>query len=312
MTTPSLDIPLPTLADRPSTRRRLPPWLKRPLPGGVFVPTATTVLASGVATVCEEAKCPNRTECWSAGTATFMVMGDRCTRRCGFCSVATARPDRLSDDEPARLATAAQRMALDHVVITAVARDDLLDEGADHLHHCIVAVRSALPSATIEVLPADLHAEPTRIARVCDARPDVYNHNIETVERLSRDVRPQAAYRRSLDVFRVVRQVAADDIVTKSGIMVGLGETRDELRRTFDDLVAAGVMILTVGQYLQPSRDHLPVQRYVPPAEFDTLADDARSAGFAAVASGPFVRSSYHAGEVLAEVRRRREEASHV
>ena len=238
-----------------------------------------------------------------------MVLGDACTRRCGFCSVRTARPQPAAADEPERLANAVVAMQLDHVVITAVARDDLPDEGAEHFFRCVSAVRRRRPTATIEVLPADLHARRDCIARVCAARPDVFNHNLETVERLSPAVRPQARYERSLEVFRIVGRVADADVVTKSGLMVGLGETRDELRRTFDDLVAAGVMVLTVGQYLQPTPTHLPVVRYYPPDEFDDLARDARAAGFRAVASGPFVRSSYHAGQMLASVNRQREAA---
>jgi len=273
------------------------------MPGEGYVGTSAIVDASRVATVCEEARCPNRSECWSVGTATFMVLGDRCTRRCGFCAVSTARPAPLAADEPSRLAEAAARMALDHVVITAVARDDLPDEGADHFHRCVRAVRKVLPAATIEVLPADMHAKPEHIGRVCAAGPDVYNHNIETVERLTRAVRPQGSYRRSLDVYRVANRLRGDRIVIKSGIMVGLGETRDELRQTFADLVAAGAAVLTVGQYLQPTANHLPVVRYYPPDEFEGLAEEARTAGFQAVAAGPFVRSSYHAGEVLATVR---------
>ena len=302
---------LPTQARPFSGRRRLPSWLKRPLPAGpVYAQTASAVAGSGIATVCEEARCPNRSECWSQGTATFMILGDRCTRRCGFCAVSTARPKPPEPDEPDRLAEAAKRMGLDHVVITAVARDDLADEGAEQFHRCVAAVRRARPGATIEVLPADLHARPECIGRICEAQPDVYNHNIETVDRLTQAVRPQTRYERSLDVFRIVRPLAGDRLVTKSGIMVGLGETGDELRRTFDDLIAAGAAALTIGQYLQPSPEHLPVVRYYPPAEFDELADEARAAGFAAVAGGPFVRSSYHAGELLTLIRRRGAEAA--
>ena len=300
---------LVTLSSHPEPARpvrRLPPWLKRPMPSGAtYSRTVGIVAESHVATVCEEARCPNRSECWSAGTATFMIMGDHCTRRCAFCSVTTERPEALADDEPDRLAAAAAAMELTHVVITAVARDDVPDEGADHFARCVGAVRARLPGATVEVLPADMHARPDCIARLCDARPDVYNHNIETVPRLTPDVRPQARYERSLDVFRVICRVD-DAMVTKSGIMVGLGETRDELRRTFGDLIDVGVQMLTVGQYLQPTATHRPVTRYYHPEEFDALADDARAAGFDAVASGPFVRSSYHAGQLLEAVTRRR------
>lgn len=306
---------LATTATHPAPARparRLPPWLKRPMPNGsVYAQTIGIVAESQIATVCEAARCPNRSECWSAGTATFMIMGDRCTRRCAFCSVATERPEAIADDEPGRLAEAAAALRLTHVVVTAVARDDVPDEGADHFARCVRALRARLPAATVEVLPADMHARPDCIGWLCDARPDVYNHNIETVRRLTLDVRPQARYDRSLEVFRVIRGCVGDAIVTKSGLMVGLGETRDELRRTFGDLVNVGVRMVTIGQYLQPTAEHRPVTRYYPPEEFDALADDARSAGFDAVASGPFVRSSYHAGQLLDAVDRRRKARKH-
>ena len=212
---------LPNPPVRPG--RRLPSWLKRPLPSGDFAQTRAIVAQSGVATVCVEARCPNRSECWSAGTATFMILGQACTRRCGFCSVTTARPEPPADDEPERLAAAVADLRLDHVVITAVARDDLPDEGAEHFFRCVHAVRRRRPTATIEVLPACLHARRDCIARVCEARPEVFNHNLETVERLTSTVRPQARYDRSLEVFRIVRRVADSSVVTKSGLMVGLG-----------------------------------------------------------------------------------------
>lgn len=260
--------------------------------------TRRVVAASGVATVCEEARCPNLTECWSKRTATFMILGDRCTRCCRFCAVSTARPEPPAADEPDRLAEAVARLGLRHVVITAVARDDLADEGAGHFAACIRAVRARAPEATIEVLPADFHARPECIATVCDARPDVFNHNIETVERLTPIVRPQAKYRRSLDVLRLVKS-HDPGIPTKSGLMVGLGETADELRQTLVDLREAGCSIVTIGQYLQPTPEHTPIARFYEPAEFDFWAAQAREIGFPSVASGPFVRSSYHAGEVF-------------
>lgn len=283
--------------------RRLPPWLKRPLPFGGFSATRSIVARSGLATVCQDAKCPNLTECWSRGTATFMIMGHDCTRRCYFCAVNTAKPQPLERDEPQRLAQAVRDMGLQHVVITAVARDDLPDEGAGHFAECVRRTHEQVPRTTVEVLPADFHARRDCIQMLVDAKPDIYNHNIETVQRLNRAVRPQAIYERSLKVLETVKHLAGI-MPTKSGIMVGLGETFDELVCTFRDLHAVGVDILTIGQYLQPTRDdHVKVQKYYPPEEFDDLASAARDIGFKHVASGPFVRSSYNAAEVFAALR---------
>lgn len=290
----------------PATGRRLPPWLKRPLPTAGMAFTRRVVGESHVATVCEEARCPNLTECWSHKTATFMILGDRCTRRCKFCAVATAKPEPPAADEPQRLADAVAELDLRHVVITAVARDDLADEGAGHFAACVQAVRGRSPEATIEVLPADFHARRECIATLCEAGPDVYNHNIETVERLSPAVRPQARYRRSLDVLRISKEVRPD-IPTKSGLMVGIGETLDEVRRTLADLRAVDCDVVTIGQYLAPSTSHAPVVRFYPPDEFEQLAEEARSLGFAGIASGPFVRSSYNAGDVYERYRRMRQ-----
>jgi lipoic acid synthetase len=235
-----------------------------------------------------------------------MILGDKCTRRCHFCAVETARPDPVAEDEPDRLAKAVSALNLHHVVITAVARDDLADEGAGHFARCVTAIHARCPTTTVEVLPADFHARGECIETLCAARPELYNHNIETVERLSPKIRPQAKYRRSLDVLRIVKRIAPD-LITKSGIMVGLGETRDELHRTFADLRAIDVDVLTIGQYLQPTlTHHAVVEKYYPPEEFDALGEHARSMGFLSVASGPFVRSSYNAGEVFDESRRRR------
>ncbi len=289
--------------------RRLPPWLKRPLPSGSFALTTAVVARSRVATVCQEARCPNLSECWSKRHATFMILGDRCTRRCHFCAVTTARPDPPEDDEPERLAEAVAELGLHHVVITAVARDDLPDEGAGHFARCVEAIHARSATATVEVLPADFHARRECIERLVAAGPELYNHNIETVERLTRAVRPQAKYRRSLAVLETVKTLDPR-MITKSGIMVGLGETVEELHATFRDLRLAGVDVLTIGQYLQPTlTGHLPVQRYYTPAEFDELGAYARSLGFLSVASGPFVRSSYNAAEVFEESRRRLAEA---
>jgi len=299
---------LPNPPIQPSQRsnptRRLPPWLKRPLPaGGRLAATRGVVAESGVATVCQEARCPNLTECWSHKTATFMILGDRCMRRCRFCAVRTARPEPPEADEPQRLAEAAAQLELRHVVITAVARDDLPDEGVSHFAACVRAVRRRVPAASIEVLPADFHARPECIATLCDAGPDVFNHNLETVERLTPIVRPRAGYRRSLKVLGRVKG-SYPNLPTKSGLMVGLGETEDELRQALVDLRGTGCDIVTIGQYLQPTPRHIPVARFYEPAEFERLADLARELGFRGVASGPFVRSSYNAGELYHHLRR--------
>ncbi len=293
-------------SSRDTPSRRLPPWLKRPMPGGSeFGATKQIIADSRVATVCQEARCPNITECWAKRHATFMILGDRCTRRCPFCAVTTARPYPAETDEPDRLADAIARLNLAHVVITAVARDDLPDEGAGHFARCVAAVHEKSLDTTVEVLPADFHARRDCVRTLCDARPELYNHNIETVERLTSAVRPQAKYERSLNVLRTVKALAPH-IVTKSGIMLGLGETDDDLRRTFTDLRAVDCDVLTIGQYLQPSLDgHMAVHKYYTPEEFDRLGDIARGLGFVSVASGPFVRSSYNAGEVFDETRRR-------
>lgn len=298
---------LPVL-DKPSERprRRLPPWLKRPLPAGsVFGYTKQVVDHSGVATVCSEARCPNVTECWAKKHAAFMILGDRCTRRCSFCAVATAKPAPPATDEPQRLAEAVDRLGLSHVVITAVARDDLADEGAAHFARCVEAIHERRRATTVEVLPADFHARLECIQTLCAVGPEIYNHNIETVERLTRSVRPQAKYDRSLEVLRVVKEIAGH-IITKSGIMLGLGETGEEVMRTLADLRGVGCDVLTIGQYLQPTTTgHAPVQRFYTPQEFVELGEAARELGFISVASGPFVRSSYNAGEVFDEARRR-------
>lgn len=296
---------LNVLARPSSPQRRLPPWLKRPLPSGDFTHTVHVVADSGVATVCQEARCPNLSECWSKRHATFMILGDKCTRRCHYCAVDTARPDPPATDEPRRLADATAKLQLRHVVITAVARDDLGDEGAGHFAACVTAIHESCPTTTVEVLPADFHARPDCIRALCDSAPELYNHNLEMVERLTPLFRPQGKYRRSLEVLRVVKQIAPH-LITKSGIMVGLGETTDELHRSLADLREVGCDVLTIGQYLQPTLDrHAPVAKYYEPAEFDQLREHAKSLGFVSVASGPFVRSSYNAADVFEESRRR-------
>jgi len=285
---------------------RLPEWLRRPLatPGRA---TAVEGLLGELRlnTVCQSAKCPNRGECYASGTATFLIMGDACTRGCRFCAVDTRPPEPLDPDEPARVAEAARRMGLSHVVVTAVTRDDVADGGAAHFVAVIEALRAALPEAKVEVLTSDFAGRLGSVDAVVDAAPDVFNHNVETIPRLYPDVRPGADYRRSLEVLARVKercgQVGRDPIPTKSGLMLGLGETEDEVVGVMRDLRAAGCDLLTLGQYLRPSPAHLPVVEFVRPAVFDRLAERARELGFAGVAAAPFVRSSYHAGELAGE-----------
>lgn len=254
----------------------------------------------GLNTVCKSAKCPNRGECYAGGTATFLVLGDACTRGCRFCAVETRAPGAPDPDEPTRVGEAARRMGLRHVVVTMVTRDDLSDGGAAHVVEVIAALRDAVPAVTVEVLTSDFAGSMIDVDAVAAARPDVFNHNMETVPRLYPDVRPGADYVRSLDVLSRVRHTEAD-LPTKSGLMLGLGETPDEIRAVMADLLAHGVTMLTLGQYLRPSAAHLPVAGFIDPAVFAQLARDAYKLGFSAVASAPFVRSSYHAGELAQE-----------
>ncbi len=277
---------------------RKPEWIKVRLPSNPkFFSTKALMSDLKLVTVCEEAQCPNRWECWSQGTATFMIAGERCTRACGFCAVSTAKPLALEADEPARVAEAVRRMDLKHVVITAVARDDLADGGAAHFAKTIEAVRATDPKLVIEVLTPDFNGNDAAIQMVLDAGPQIFNHNLETVERLTPLVRSRAKYRLSLDVLRRVKEMKPG-IVTKSGIMLGLGEEENELFQAMDDLRESGVQVLTLGQYLRPTPNHLPVVEYITPETFDTYGEIARKKGFEFVASGPLVRSSYHAGDV--------------
>jgi lipoic acid synthetase len=248
-------------------------------------------------TVCESARCPNHWECWSKGTATFMIGGDRCTRACRFCAVTTARPLALEADEPARVAEATHRMGLKHVVITAVARDDLADGGAEHFRQTIEMVRVRNPGIVIEVLTPDFNDDDAAIETVLFAKPHIFNHNLETVRRLTPSVRSRATYDRSLSVLRKVKDRSGAGIYTKSGLMLGLGETEEELLQALSDLRGAGCDMLTLGQYLQPTLKHLPVIAFVTPEKFAEYGDRARNMGFLHVASGPMVRSSYHADE---------------
>ena len=289
------------IASELNPRPRLPEWLRIKLPtSDTFSRTRALLDELKLHTVCESAKCPNHWECWSKGTATFMIAGDRCTRACGFCAVATAKPLALEADEPARVAEATRRMRLKHVVITAVARDDLADGGAEHFRQTIEAVRELNPGIVIEVLVPDFNDRDEAIDLVLSANPHIYNHNLETVRRLTPAVRHRATYDRSLSVLRKVKDRRGATIYTKSGLMLGLGETEAELFQAMKDLRGAGCDILTLGQYLQPTLRHLPVVEFVPPAKFASYQKEAERMGFAHVASGPMVRSSYHADEFAA------------
>ena len=281
----------------PAPRPRLPEWLRLSLPtSSAFTKTRDLLNDLHLHTVCESAKCPNHWECWSKGTATFMIAGDRCTRACGFCAVSTAKPLALEADEPQRVAEATKRMGLKHVVITAVARDDLADGGAEHFRQTIEATRATNPGIVIEVLVPDFLDKDDCIETVLAANPAIYNHNLETVRRLTPSVRHRATYDRSLSVLAKVKARRAD-IFTKSGLMLGLGETEDEVLTAMADLRRSGCDILTLGQYLQPTLKHLPVVEFVHPDKFAELGAGAEGMGFVHVASGPMVRSSYHAEE---------------
>lgn len=283
-------------------REKKPDWIKVRLPNNpVFWDTKSMITDLKLVTVCEEAQCPNRWECWGQGTATFMIAGEKCTRACGFCAVKTAKPDALEADEPQRVAEATKRMGLKHVVITAVARDDLKDGGAEHFQQTIEAVRAANPGIIIEVLVPDFNDKDWALELVMKARPHIFNHNLETVERLTPLVRSRAKYARSLSVLKKAKEMAGRRIATKSGIMLGLGERPEEIEQAFDDLRAADVTVLTLGQYLRPTPMHLPVVEYVTPAKFAEWKEVAEAKGFEYVASGPLVRSSYHAADFTPE-----------
>ena len=290
---------MPALTSAPAKPRpRLPEWLRIKLPtSDTFSHTRALLDELKLHTVCESAKCPNHWECWSKGTATFMIAGDRCTRACGFCAVSTAKPLALETDEPLRVAEATRRMRLKHVVITAVARDDLKDGGAEHFRQTIEKVRELNPGIVIEVLVPDFNESDAAIENVLAANPHIFNHNLETVRRLTPSVRHRATYDRSLTVLGKVKAKRGNTIHTKSGIMLGLGEHEDEVIVAMQDLRASGCDILTLGQYLQPSLKHLPVVEFVTPEKFAEYKTRAEALGFVHVASGPMVRSSYHADE---------------
>ena len=282
----------------PVDREGRPPWLRVRLSSApAYQRVRDIVEEQGLHTVCKSASCPNMGECWARGTATFMIGGNHCTRRCGFCDVITDRPDALDPIEPARVARAVEQLGLQFAVVTCVARDDLEDGGAAQMAATVRAIRRRCPGTGIEVLIADYKGDEAALRAVLDEGPDVLNHNIETVERLQRKVRPAASYERSLSVLTRAGELRPD-IPTKSGLILGMGERDDEIDRTLQDLRGAGVTLLTMGQYLRPSPDHLPVDRWVPPEAFDGWAARARGLGFRQVAAGPLVRSSYHAEQL--------------
>jgi lipoic acid synthetase len=298
----------PEKAHRPDTPViRKPDWIrvKAPVSQG-YVETAAIVRAGGLHTVCEEAGCPNIGECWEKKHATFMILGDTCTRACAFCNVKTGLPGPLDADEPVRLAQATARLGLKHVVVTSVDRDDLDDGGAAHFAAVIRAIRAECPGTTIEVLTPDFLRKEGAVDKVVEARPDVFNHNLETVPSKYLSVRPGARYFASVRLLQRVKEINPA-MFTKSGIMVGLGEERNELLQVMDDLRAAGVDFLTIGQYLQPTRKHHPVMRFVPPEEFNAYATVAYAKGFLMVASSPLTRSSHHAGDDFVRLKAARE-----
>ncbi len=287
----------------PSISRRKPPWLQVPLPGGdVHHDLKRSLRARNLHTVCEEAKCPNVGECWSSGTATIMILGEVCTRGCRFCSVKSGNPGGILDaDEPKKCAEVVRAMNLNYVVVTCVDRDDLADGGAAHFADVIRAIHAEKPECFVEVLTSDYQGQRDSVAAILEAAPDVFAHNLETVEALTPRVRdPRASYRQSLSVLRMVKEIQPDRI-TKSSLMLGLGEDENQVRTTLHDMREAEIDVVTFGQYLQPSRKHLSVERFLAPEEFDRWAEEARSLGFLYVASGPLVRSSYKAGEFFLE-----------
>lgn len=282
-----------------AVRKGKPRWLRKSMPKGTEYQRVTRLLSeAGLHTVCQEAACPNMFECFSKHTATFMILGSNCTRNCRFCNVTSSSPTPVDPDEPKRVADTVLKLKLTYVVVTSVTRDDLPDGGASHFAHVIQAIKKAGPGIRVEVLIPDFQGDVNALETVGNAEPDVINHNVETVKGLYARVRPQARYQRSLDLIRNVKE-RFPGLPAKSGIMVGLGEALEEIRATFQDLYDHGCNILTVGQYLQPTRDHLPVEKFYSPEEFEQLDRMARDIGFEQVAAGPFVRSSYKAGELF-------------
>ena len=298
----------PEKRNRPETEvLRKPDWLRVKAPGSVgYNQTRQIVKDNALVTVCEEAACPNIGECWSQKHATMMIMGDTCTRACAFCNVKTGLPGPLDAGEPERVAMAVQQMGLSHVVITSVDRDDLIDGGAEHFAKVVRAIRAATPTTTIEILTPDFLRKDGAAERVIDAKPDVFNHNLETVPRLYLKIRPGARYYHSLRLLERVKERDPAQF-TKSGLMVGLGETKEEVMQVMDDMRSAGIDFLTIGQYLQPTRRHAAIDRYVEPAEFKAYEAIARAKGFLMVSSSPLTRSSHHAGDDFARLRLARE-----
>ena len=286
--------------NRHTSIRKKPPWLKRRLPAGKEYENVRRLLDKNcLHTVCQEAKCPNLWECFTEGTATFLIMGDRCTRNCRFCAVAQGPLGPPDPEEPKRIAEAVQTLNLSYVVVTSVTRDDLPDRGAGHFAATIKYIRKSNPDTRVEVLIPDFLGSESALDLVMNAAPDVLNHNLETVKRLYLQVRPQAIYERSLALMKYVHENSARPV--KSGLMLGLGETNDEVQAALQDLLDNGCSLLTLGQYLQPSKLHLPVVEYIPPEIFESLGRKAQVMGFKEVASGPFVRSSYHAKDLFGD-----------
>ncbi|HPA38915.1 MAG TPA: lipoyl synthase [Phenylobacterium sp.] len=295
----------PEKQSRPDTPiLRKPEWLRVRAPGSPgYSATREIVKAHGLTTVCEEAACPNIGECWTQNHATMMIMGEVCTRACAFCNVTTGKPDALDPTEPARVADAVAKMGLKHVVITSVDRDDLADGGAAHFAEVVRAIRAAAPATTVEILTPDFLRKPVSAAElIIDAKPDVFNHNLETVPRLYLSIRPGARYYHSLRLLERVKERDPNQF-TKSGLMVGLGETKEEVMQVMDDMRSAGVDFLTIGQYLQPTRKHAAIDRFVTPDEFKAYEEIARAKGFLMVSASPLTRSSHHAGEDFARLK---------
>ena len=291
------------MSTAPTVRERKPAWLKVAFPGGPeYLRVKGLLRSSGLHTVCEEARCPNIGECFESGTATFLILGDVCTRSCAFCAVTSGRPTSLDVAEPLKVARAASRLGLRHAVVTSVTRDDLPDGGASIFAATIRAIRGLSPGTSVEVLIPDFQGSRQALATVMAARPDVLNHNLETVPRLYRRVRPKAVYERSLELLAQAREMDTN-VITKSGLMVGLGEEREELLAVMADLVGVGCHVLTIGQYLRPTTRHRPVARYYHPDEFAELAREGRRLGFRHVEAGPLVRSSYHAERQIVNTR---------
>jgi len=283
------------IADDLKNRKRLPSWMRMQMPGGDrYMQVKNQVGRNGLHTICVSGNCPNIGECWAAGTATFMILGEICTRACKFCAVRTGRPLPVDEEEPRRLASTIRSMGIRHAVITSVDRDDLPDKGAGFWARTIRILKEELPELTMETLIPDFDARPELLQVVVEAGPEVISHNLETVERLSPQIRTRAGYRRSLEV---IRYISRSGITSKSGIMLGLGETGEEVKQTMGDLAESGCQVLTLGQYLQPTMDHMPVVEYIHPDQFASYRDQGLAMGFLAVESSPLVRSSYHAGK---------------